>query len=411
MQAVILAAGESSRFWPLNSKHKSLLKIMGRSLIGHTVENLKKASVKDIIIVKSPKENLEEELGDIIRYVVQSKPKGMGDALWQVKKFIKGPFFVLNAGRVDVADIISNLKTQELPPLLFGQKTKILEFFGVMKLKGSRVVGIVEKPKANPPSNIKVVGVYFLEPGFFKYYQKTKKHQYDFEDALSLYMKENEVRVRILKTEQEIPSLKYPWHLLEMNKYLMERYLKTEIKKSAKIAKSAAIEGNVYIGENTKVFEGAVIRGPCFIGPNCVIGNNALVRDYTNLEEGVVIGAHAEVTRCIFQKNSHVHSGYFGDTILGENCRVGAGTVTANVRLDRGPVFAKASTGKEKIGTGMTSLGAIIGNNTHIGINVSLMPGVLIGSNCAVGPGSVVFENIEDNTTLFTEFKAIKKTK
>jgi len=54
----------------------------------------------------------------------------------------------------------------------------------------------------------------------------------------------------------------------------------------------------------------------------------------------------------------------------------------------------------------------IVGNNTHIGINVSLMPGVLIGANCVVGPGAVVFDNIEDDTAFFTKFeKVLEKNK
>ena len=388
VQAIILAAGESSRFWPLNSKHKSLIKIMGKFLIWWTIQGLKKSGIGDIIVVQGAQKDIEKELKlPGIKYVVQPKPKGMGDALWQAKKLIKGPFVVLNAERVDIDEIISNSKflISKTKSLLVGQKTKTPELFGMMKLKGDRALGIVEKPKGKAPSDIKVVGVYFLEPGFFKYYQKAKKHQYDFEDALSLYMKENEVRVHILKKpEEETPSLKYPWHLFSVNKYLLNKYLKKD---------------EIIIGKNTKVFEGAVIKNHCYIGPNCLIGNNAVVRDYTNLEEGAMVGAHAEVTRCIFQKNAHIHSGYFGDSILGENCRVGSGTVTGNLRLDRGSIK----------GTGLTSLGVIVGDNTTIGINVSLMPGVLIGSNCAIGPGSVVFNNVEDNKVFFTKFDGLTK--
>lgn len=402
-QAVILAAGESSRFWPLNYQHKSLLKIMGRSLIWYTLDGLKKAGIKEVIIVQNSQKDIERELkvyappGLKIKYVVQKEPKGMGNALWQAKKLIKGPFFVLNAERVDAKDIIKNY-IPGVRAMLFGQKTENPQLFGMARIKGNRILEIVEKPKkGKEPSNIRVIGAYLLEPGFFGVYQKVKKYMYDFEDALSLYMKEKDVRVVILKKfEDETPSLKYPWHLFSVAKYLFDKYLKKD---------------EVRIGKNVKIFEGAVVKGPCYIGKNCIIGNNALVRDYTNLEEGVMIGAYAEVKNCVFQKNAHVHSGYFGDSIFGEGCRVGAGTVTANVRLDRGPVFAKASTGKEKINTGLKSLGVIVGQNTHIGINISLMPGVLIGSNCAVGPGSVVFDNLEDNTTFFTEFKGITKKK
>jgi len=234
-------------------------------------------------------------------------------------------------------------------------------------------------------------------------------------------MKENNVRIVI--TEMEIPSLKYPWDLFRTNKLLMDKFLRTEIKKSARISKNVTIEGNVYIGENSKIYEGAVIKGPCYIGDNCIIGNNSLIREYTNLENNVLIGAFSEVTRSIFQEDIHCHSGYFGDSIFGRGCRLGAGTITANVRIDRGEIKSviraqrrmemnecSATVKGEKIGTGLDSLGCIMGERTKTGIHCSLMPGKLIGSNCIIGPNSVVSENIEDNTTLYTEFKGIKKS-
>ena len=115
-QTVILAAGESSRFWPLNQRHKSLIKIMGRPLIWYTIEGLRKVGIKDIIIVQRPKRDIEEELNNYkfpdskIRYVIQRKPEGMGNALWQTRSLIKDRFFVMNAERVDGGEIIEKSK-------------------------------------------------------------------------------------------------------------------------------------------------------------------------------------------------------------------------------------------------------------------------------------------------------------
>jgi bifunctional UDP-N-acetylglucosamine pyrophosphorylase/glucosamine-1-phosphate N-acetyltransferase len=413
-QAIILAAGESSRSWPLNQRHKSLIKIMGRPLIWYTIESLKKAGIKDIIIVQGPKKDIENELHPYyvagernfkIRYVIQSEPKGMGNALWQAKDLLKSPFLVLNAERIDIDEILKSSQQyhrlvygtkQEFSALLFGQKTENPQLFGIAKIKGNRILEIVEKPKkGKEPSDIKVVGIYLLEPGFFKIYQRIKKHMYDFEDTLSEYMKKNDVRIEILKKkEKDTPSLKYPWHLFEVEKYLFDKFLKGKIEKSAQISKNVIIDGKIYIGKNTKIFEGAVIKGPCYIGDNCVIGNNSLIREYTNLENNVLIGAFAEVTRSIFQEDIHTHSGYFGDSIFGKGCRLGAGNITANVRIDRGEIKVKVK--NEKLKTGLDSLGCIMGENTKTGIHCSLMPGVLIGSNCLIGPGSIIFENIED---------------
>jgi len=201
------------------------------------------------------------------------------------------------------------------------------------------------------------------------------------------------------KPEEETPSLKYPWHLFSMEKYLMDRFLKNKIDKSAQISKNVVIEGKVQIEENVKIFEGATIKGPCYIGENSIIGNNSIVREYVNLEKNVLIGALAEVTRCIFEENSHAHSGFFGDSIFGKDCKIGAGTITANLRLDRGEINSTVK--GEKISTGLKRLGVVVGQNTHFGINVSLMPGILIGSNSNIGAGSLIEENLPDNTFFF----------
>ena len=415
MQAVILAAGESSRFWPLNTKHKSILKIMGKPLIWYTIEGLKNAGIKEIIIVQGPKKDVERELkaynlGLKIKYVVQSEPKGMGNAVLMAEKLISGPFFVLHAHKVNAGDylkpMIDRFKETKTELIFLGIETDQPWLYGMLKFEGNKIRGLIEKPeKGKEPSNIKVIGTYLLPQKFFEYYKRVPEHQYAFEEALDLYIKENKAEVVMI--EKEPTSYKYPWHLFEVAKSLQTQFLKTQIAKSAKIGKNVVIEGNVYIGENTKVFEGAAIKGPCYIGDDCIIGNNSLIRDYTNLENNVLIGAFAEVTRSIFQEDIHSHSGYSGDSIFGKGCRLGAGTITANVRIDRGEI--KSVVKGEKIGTGLNSLGCIMGENTKTGIHCSFMPGVLIGSNCLIGPNSVVFENVENNTSFFTEFRGIKK--
>ena len=395
MQAVILAAGQSSRFWPLNQQHKSLIKLINKPIIWHTISELKKAGIKDIIIIQSVNKDIERGLKDYkiqgvkLKYVIQQEAKGMGNALWQARDLLKTQFLVLNTERIDIKNIVKLIKKRKV--LLFGQKTDNPEIFGIARLKGNRILEIVEKPeKGKEPSDIKVMGVYLLEPGFFKVYQKVKKHSYDFEDALSEYMKKNDMRIEILNKNESF-SLKYPWHLFGVEKYLMDNFLKPKIEKSAKIAKNVVIKGKVYIGKNVRIFENAVIKGPCFIGDNSIIGNNVLIREYVDLENNALIGANAEITRSIFQEDVHIHSGFFGDSILGKGCRIGAGAITANVRIDRENV--KTLVKGKKVGTGLKSLGTIMGENVKAGINISLMPGVLIGPNAVIPPGFVVQKN------------------
>ena len=409
-KAVVLAAGESSRFWPLNYCHKSLFYLMGRPIIFWNLKGIEEAGIKEVIVVQSSKMDVERELKKFnfkklkIKYVIQPKPISTGNALWQARSLLKGNFFVLNADVLNSKEILTEMIKKikkEKKPVLAGQKTKTPWLFGMMKLKKDRILRIVEKPKkGQEPSDIKVVGIYYLEPEYFQYYQRVKKHSYDFEDALSQYMKERDIKVALLKkSEEETPAfLKYPWHLFHLRKYLFDNFLKEKIEKTVKISKGAILKGKVYIGRGTKILEGAIIKGPCYIGENCLVGNNSLVREYTNIEDNVLIGALCEATRSIFQKGATTHSGYFGDSIIGEGTKIGAGTITSNVRLDRGEIFSEVK--GEKIDTGLKSFGAVIGRNSFIGTKVNIMPGKFIGSNCFVYPNCVITKNIKDNTVL-----------
>ena len=413
MQAVILAAGESSRFWPLSEgMHKAMNYIFGKPVIQHTIESLKSAGIKDVIVVQSPRREIEKVINDPdVKFVVQEEPKGMGDALSRAREFLNDRFFVLGAHHVNAHEFLNPMikvaKKSNAGAVMLGRETETPWIYGILDIKDGFARGIVEKPeKGKEPSNVKAVSLYMLSPEFFEYLEKVPEHHYNFEEALDLYMKKNDVPVHI--SEKDTVSLKYPWHLFDLAKKLFEK-MESHISDSAKIHPSVEINGKVHIGENVKIFRNATINGPCYIGNNVIIGNNSLVRDYTVLEDGALIGMNAEVTRSIFQRDVHIHSGFFGDSIIGEGCRIGAGTITANVRIDRGIV--KATVKGKRIDTGRKSLGVIMGRNTRTGICVKFMPGVLVGSNCTIGPNTLVKENVESNTLVYDEFKTIKKKK
>ena len=64
---------------------------------------------------------------------------------------------------------------------------------------------------------------------------------------------------------------------------------------------------------------------------------------------------------------------------------------------------------EKKINTGLKKLGAIIGEETEIGVNVSIMPGKLIGRRVRIWPGSIVFKNIEDNTDYIPKIEYVTR--
>ncbi len=408
--AVILAAGESSRFWPLNSKHKSLFYLMGRPLIWWTLFGVQKVSIKRVIIVQSPKRDIEKELKNFsfpklkIGYAVQAKPLGTGNALWCAKNLLKENFFVLNGDVVCSEKIlkptIEKIKKEKCP-CLAAQRTKFPWLFGMLKLKKDEILKVVEKPKkGKEPSFWKVVGVYYLTLDYFSFYEKVKKHPFDFEDALNLYFKKKKVKAVFLKdSEEDLPAfLKYPWHLFAVKNYLFKNFLKERISQNVSISKQVLLEGKVWIEEGTKIFERATIKGPCYIGENCVVGSNSLLRDGVNLERDCVVGAFCEVKNTIFQKGCTTHSGYLGDSIFGQNVKIGAGIITSNVRMDGKEIFCEVK--GQKVNTFLKHFGTCVGENTFLGSNVNVMPGKFIGKACQIFPNSLVKENIKDHTTL-----------
>jgi bifunctional UDP-N-acetylglucosamine pyrophosphorylase/glucosamine-1-phosphate N-acetyltransferase len=388
---------------------------MGKPLIQWTIEGLKKAGFEEVIVIQGSNRAIEQVFGDgsrfgvKLRYVIQPRPEGMGEALLRAENLIKDQFFALHAHHFNAATLINAMLVKSQASgaelVLAGQETNTPWEYGVLDFRDDKAIGLIEKPeKGREPSNVRLIGIYLLPKSFFDSLRKVKTYMYSYEDALQLYMQEHDARVVI--ANQATPSLKYPWDLFTVVKILMDAFLITsKISPTAEISKSAIIEGKVHIGDYTKVYEHAVIKGPCYIGNGCTIGTHALIRDYTVLGDGVLIGAHAEIARSIFQEGCTTHSGFFGDSIFGRNCKIGAGTITANVRVDRGKI--KAIVKNTRVETGLKRLGVIVGDNSRIGILTMLMPGVLIGRNCDIGPGTLVKDNVESDTLYYSRYEGV----
>ncbi len=124
-----------------------------------------------------------------------------------------------------------------------------------------------------------------------------------------------------------------------------------------------------------RIIHPVIIESPSYIGPDCTIGPFSYIREGTYLEGNNHIGNSSEVKNSIVLEGTNLpHFNYVGDSIIGKNCNLGAGTKTANLRLDEKEV---------KIGkkySGLRKLGVIMGDNVKTGINVSLYPGEIFES-------------------------------
>ncbi|MFW5800227.1 MAG: bifunctional sugar-1-phosphate nucleotidylyltransferase/acetyltransferase [Spirochaetota bacterium] len=417
ISAIILAAGESSRFWPLASnKHKSMYHLLGKPALSFTLEGLKNLGVKKAVIVKQPDdESIEnyfgngERIGIEIKYAIQEKPLGMGNAVLSAEKEIDSDyFFVLNADQVNAEDLggdmlnLLNSRT-DIDSVLASQKTTTPENYGILEIENEKAKSIEEKPApGTEKSNQMVIGIYLLAKRFLDTLKSVETRQYSYEEALGKYMTEYDT-VGVNKFE-DIPeiTIKFPWHLFNLNKYLMDKFLKASyISEKARISPTAIILGNVHIEDNVRVFEHAVIKGPAYIREGAIIGNNSLIRDYSYIGENTIVGYSTEIKHSILFDNVETHKNFIGDSIVDEYTGFGAGTITANRRLDRENIKSRIK-GKN-VDSGFTFLGNVIGMNVHTGIQVGLMPGVKIGNNSNIGALTNVSKDVEDDTFVYSK--------
>ncbi|PMQ02189.1 MAG: glucose-1-phosphate thymidylyltransferase [Dictyoglomus sp. NZ13-RE01] len=183
-------------------------------------------------------------------------------------------------------------------------------------------------------------------------------------------------------------GINYVWEALHNIKDFLSKYVKPEIR--GKIIGGVFIEGEVFIDEGTVVEPGVYIKGPAYIGKNCEIRQGAYIRGNVYVGDNCVVGHSTEIKNSILlSKAKAPHFNYVGDSILGHNTNLGAGTKISNLKI--GP----DSTIKIKIDdkvydTGMRKLGAIIGDNSETGCNSVLNPGTIIGKNVLIYPNANV---------------------
>ncbi|MBI5254017.1 MAG: glucose-1-phosphate thymidylyltransferase, partial [Euryarchaeota archaeon] len=165
--------------------------------------------------------------------------------------------------------------------------------------------------------------------------------------------------------------------------------------------------GKLYLGKKSIIKSGSYIEGPVCIGDNTIIGPNAYLRSFTSIGDDCKIGNGVEVKNSIIMDRTNVpHLSYIGDSIIGKNCNIGAGTLVGNLRLDEKNV--KMRIRSELKDTGRRKFGCLIGDNVKIGLNVMINAGRKIGSNSLIGPGVIVYKDIPPNSFILQK-QALKK--
>ncbi len=179
------------------------------------------------------------------------------------------------------------------------------------------------------------------------------------------------------------------WNYLNTLEVLLPA-LKNE--KLGLVEENVIIEGTLFLEKGAIVKSGTRIEGNVFVSENSIIGPNAFLRKNVFIGKNCHV-ANSEIKNSIILNNSNVpHFSYVGDSIIGENVNLGAGTKLANLRFDNKNVIVLIN-GK-KTDSGRRKLGSLIGNNVKTGVNSSINCGKIVGNNSTVFPGTVVDSNI-----------------
>lgn len=395
-QAVILAAGESSRFVPFRrDRHKTTFSIFGEPIIIQTLRALESLGVEKVEIVRSPQDEVLKEVVGATRlslkvnFHTQKEPLGTGDALLTTKGVLEERFLMVSGQQVNVAEHLSLLTGKEKGVVLFSQKTDEPQKYGMLSLKGKKVVRVVEKPKDTKGlSDQRVMGIYLFTRDFIDFMSTLKITEYLLVEALDQYAREHEIVT--VETAFHAISLKYAWELFKIADWRFSLFpAKPVIKEGARVSKTAVLKGAVLVEKEAQIEDYAVIEGPCYIGKNTIVGTFSKVRPGTVLEENVILQNSVEIKHSIVGKNTHMHSGYLGDSIVGEDVRIGAGFISGNRRLDRGNIRVLIK--GELVDTKSTFFGTLIGDRARIGIHSGTNPGVVVLPDTYIMPGTMVF--------------------
>ena len=400
MKAVILAAGEGRRMRPLtDTRPKVMLPLVNRPVIEHLLLEIKEAGVAEFIFVVGYCADTVrdyfgsgERWGVNIEYVNQRKQLGSAHAA-KLTEGLAGTKFLLANGDILVqAKDLRRLIARDSITLSVIQVAET-ESLGVVETKGKKVVHIHEKVE-KPPTNLANAGVYLLTSDIFQAIAITPESprgEYEIVDSLQLLIDSGHSIAY-----QEIDywlHLDYPWNLLEANESLIKE---SQLQNSGIVEENVIIKGPVSIGRGTVVKANSYLLGPAAIGESCQIGPNCYIRPYTAIGDNCHIGSAVEIKNSIIMRDTNIpHHNYVGDSVIGAECNLGAGTKIANLRLDKKDIEAGG------INTKRRKLGAIIGDGVQTGINVSIDVGSLIGSYTFIGPGATVKGAILPNSRIF----------
>ena len=412
LTAVILAAGHGTR---MRSRTPKVLHVLcGRPMIDWVIDAVSDAGADAIKVVTNPHHaevaaHLDGKIPSI-EVVYQRELRGTAHALQQVGD-LAGDVLVVNGDSplltaTTVRHIIDIHRRAKRPATLAAVEDPRRDDGRIVRAKDGDFERIVERKDANDELRLTVhefnVGIYCFDGGrlveaLARVSDDNKAGEYYLTDVFPYLQPVNVVK---LADPDEALGVKDRVRLATATRIMQKRILDRLMVEGVTIVDpdSTFIDGTVAIGQDTVIEPFSVIKGDTSIGNECRIGPHVHIEDArigdrsdcgpfvnirpgTEIAEDVHIGSFAELVRTKVGKNSRVpHVSYLGDTDLGADANIGAGTITAN--------FDGAHKNRTEIGDG-----------AFVGVDTMLVAPVKLGKGARTGAGSVVTKDVPDGAT------------
>jgi bifunctional UDP-N-acetylglucosamine pyrophosphorylase/glucosamine-1-phosphate N-acetyltransferase len=322
-----------------------------------------------------------------VSIAVQERQRGTADAVRAARERLEGPVAVLNGDNLYEPAAIDALFSAA--PSIAAIEVEDPRNYGVLSTTaaGDRVTGIVEKP-SDPPSALANAGAYAFPEGAVEHLDvdRSERGEYELTDVLGRVIETAAVTPVTLSRWLDVGR---PWELLAANEWKIDEL---DGRIDGDVAEGATLRGTVVVESGAHIEPGVVIEGPAIVRSGAEVGPNAYVRGTTLIGEDCHVGNAVEIKNSVLMAGANVpHLSYVGDSLLGPEVNLGAGTQVANLRHDSEAV---AQTVKgERVSSGRRKYGVVAGPGAKTGVNTSLAPGVVLSADASTDPGESVLRD------------------
>lgn len=434
LSVVILAAGKGTRMY--SDLPKVLHPIAGKPMVKHVIDTAKQLSAKQIhLIYGHGGDLLQQRLSsEPVNWVLQAEQLGTGHAMQQA-----APFFADDENILMLygdAPLITPATLEKLiaakPENGIALLTVVLDNptgYGRIIRENGSVVAIVEQKDANP-EQLKIqeinTGVMVASGASFKKWlsqldNNNAQGEYYITDVIAMANRDG-YKVEAVQASDlmEVEGANNRLQLAALERY----YQKTQVEKlllagvtlidparfdlrgtvthgkDVVIDVNVILEGDIKLGNNVKIGAGAVLKNvvlgdnveikPYSVLEDSVIGESADVGPFARLRPGTELAAKAHVGNFVEIKKSTIgvgskvgHLTYIGDSEIGANVNIGAGTITCNY-------------------DGANKFKTIIGDNVFVGSDTQLVAPVTVANGATIGAGSTITKDVAADELVIT---------